>query len=215
MARQPYPSTSLTRVAQQRAEFSRELEQQFAATINERPSVRLDTEAFHIAEHGVRQMATARRIDADQIAMTLRDWLFTLEISDASTIPDLHWRQVHARHPDWRDFARIGVRYVSVATNEANVGALAKTVKSHITVACMRGQSAGYRVPSLDQNHIAIKPRETKNEIRLYGFDRRPDRLCARSVETSRRSTRWRNNMCMKSGRDIRHPSTKPPFEKP
>jgi hypothetical protein len=100
--RQPHPSTALTRVAQQRTEFSRELEQYFAATINERLSARLDTGAFHIAEHEARQMATALGMDADQITVKLPDWLFTIEIPDASTIPDLHWREVHARHPDWR-----------------------------------------------------------------------------------------------------------------
>jgi hypothetical protein len=98
---------------------------------------------------------------------------------------------------------------------EDSLGALAKTVRLHTTVAHMRGQLAGYRVPSVDQNHIAIEPRETKSEIRLGDFNRRPGRLCARSVETSRLSTKCRNNMCMKSGRDIRHPSTKPPLEKP
>jgi hypothetical protein len=50
----------------------------------------LDTGAFHIAEHEVRQMATAVGMDADLIAVKLRNWLFTLEIPDAPTIPDLH-----------------------------------------------------------------------------------------------------------------------------
>jgi hypothetical protein len=45
---QPHPSTPLIRVAEQRAEFSRELDQQFPATINKRLSARSDTEAFHI-----------------------------------------------------------------------------------------------------------------------------------------------------------------------
>jgi hypothetical protein len=35
----------------------------------------LDKGAFHIAEHEVRQMATALEIDADQISMKLCDWL--------------------------------------------------------------------------------------------------------------------------------------------
>jgi hypothetical protein len=70
---QPHYSTPLTRVAQQRAEFSRELEQQFSATINGQLSARLDTGAFYIAKHEVRQMATALGMDADQIAMKLHD----------------------------------------------------------------------------------------------------------------------------------------------
>jgi hypothetical protein len=45
----------------------------------------------------------------------------------------------------------------------------------------MKGQSAGYHVPSVDQNHIAIEPRETKNEIRLGGFDR-ASRLFVRAI---------------------------------
>jgi hypothetical protein len=35
-------------------------------------------------------MATALEMDADQIAVKPRDWLFTLEIPDAPTIPGLH-----------------------------------------------------------------------------------------------------------------------------
>jgi hypothetical protein len=81
----------------------------------------LDTGAFHIAKGEIRQMATTLGMDADQIVVKLRDWLFTLEIPDASTIRDLHWREVHARHPDWRDFARIGMHYASVTTSEADV----------------------------------------------------------------------------------------------
>jgi hypothetical protein len=50
---QPYHSTPLTRVAHQTPEFSRELEQQFGATINEQLSAGLDTGALHIAEHEV------------------------------------------------------------------------------------------------------------------------------------------------------------------
>jgi hypothetical protein len=69
--RQPRSSTPLTHVAQEIAKFSRDLEQQFAATINERLSARLDTEAFHIAEHEVQQMATALGMDAGQIAVKL------------------------------------------------------------------------------------------------------------------------------------------------
>jgi hypothetical protein len=119
--RQPHPPTPLMRVAQQRVEFSRALEQQFAATINEQLLSRSDTGAFHIAEHEVRQMATALGMDADQIAVKFRARLFTLEIPDASTIPDLHWREVHAIHPDWRYFTRIGVGYASAATSEIDV----------------------------------------------------------------------------------------------
>jgi hypothetical protein len=119
--RQLHHSTLFTRVTQRRAELSRELEQQFAAMINERPSAKLETRAFHIAEHEVRQMAAVLGMDADQIALKLRDWLFTLEIIDAPTIPDLHWREVHGRHPAWRDFARIDVHYASVATSETDV----------------------------------------------------------------------------------------------
>jgi hypothetical protein len=72
------------------------------------------------------------------------------------------------------------------------------------------------RVPRsrVDQNHMTIEPRETKSEI-LGGLNQRPRRLFARSVETSHRSTRWQNNMCMKAGRDIHHPWTKSPLEKP
>jgi hypothetical protein len=51
----------------------------------------LDTGAFHITEHEVRHMAAALGMDADQIAVKLRDWLFTLEIPDVLTIPILHW----------------------------------------------------------------------------------------------------------------------------
>jgi hypothetical protein len=119
--RQLHPSTPFTRVAQRRAEFSRELEQQFAATINERLSARLDTGAFHTDEHEVRQMATATGMDANQIPVKLCDWLFTLEIPYALTIPDLLWREVQAGHTYWRDFARIGVHYASVATSETDV----------------------------------------------------------------------------------------------
>jgi hypothetical protein len=66
-------------------------------------------------------MARALGMDADQITVKLPDWLFTLEILDAPTIPDLHSREVHAKHPDWRDFARIGVCYASIATSEADI----------------------------------------------------------------------------------------------
>jgi hypothetical protein len=66
------------------------VEQQFAATINERRSARLDTGAFHIAEHEVRQMATALGMAADQIAVKPHDWGVTLEIPEAPTIPDFH-----------------------------------------------------------------------------------------------------------------------------
>jgi hypothetical protein len=84
---QPHPSTPLTRVAQQRAEFFRELEQQVAATVNERLSTRLDTGAFDIAKHEVRQMVTALGMDGDQIVVKLCDGLFTLEIPGVPPIP--------------------------------------------------------------------------------------------------------------------------------
>jgi hypothetical protein len=101
--------------------FSQELENQFAATINERFSARLDMGAFHIAKHEGRQMAMTLGMDADQITVKFRDWLFILEIPDAPTVPDLHSREVRARHPDLRDFVGIGVRYVSAVTSEADV----------------------------------------------------------------------------------------------
>jgi hypothetical protein len=115
------PPGPLTRVGQQRADFSKALEQQYAATVNERLSTRLDVGAFHTAQRQVREMASALGMEADNVANQLGEWLFTLEIPDAPTIPDLHWRDVHARHPKWRDLARIGIRYASIATSEAAV----------------------------------------------------------------------------------------------
>jgi hypothetical protein len=115
------PPVPLTRVGQQRAEFAMALDQQWATTINERLCSRLDTGAFHIAQAQVRQMAGALGMDPDEASDKLGEWLFTLEIPDAPTIPDLHWREVHARHPKWKDLARIGIRYASMATSEATV----------------------------------------------------------------------------------------------
>jgi hypothetical protein len=66
-------------------------------------------------------MKTALGMDVDQIAVKPRDWFLTLEIPDAPTIPNLHSREVHARHPDRRDFARISMHYALVATSEADV----------------------------------------------------------------------------------------------
>jgi hypothetical protein len=66
-------------------------------------------------------MASPLDLKPDQIEEKLMRWLFTDEISNASTRSDLHWRRVHAIDETWTGLARIGVQYASMATSEADV----------------------------------------------------------------------------------------------
>jgi hypothetical protein len=67
-------------------------------------------------------MASALDLNRDQIGEKLMRGLFTDEIPNAPITSDLHWRRIHAIDETWTGLARIGVRYASIATSEADVG---------------------------------------------------------------------------------------------
>jgi hypothetical protein len=110
-----------TAVGRQRESFERFLADQYHMSTNERLGTRLDAGALPIAIHEIRSIAAALEMDADSIERQLRDWIFTLKIAGAPTLPDRHWRNVHAQGPEWHDLARLGMRYVSMGTSEAEV----------------------------------------------------------------------------------------------
>jgi hypothetical protein len=53
--------------------------------------------------------------------MGLREWLFTASIPDVPELPEPHGREVHARNPEWKDLARIGVRCANMGVSEPDV----------------------------------------------------------------------------------------------
>jgi hypothetical protein len=110
-----------TAVSNQRAQFQRILEEQSNMEVSERLAARLDRGAFQMACSQIRHMASALQLNPDEIEARFRAWLFTAEVPDAPTITDSHWREVHSIDEKWVGMARIGVRYASIATSEAEV----------------------------------------------------------------------------------------------
>jgi hypothetical protein len=110
-----------TAVSIQRDLFQSFLNKQLSMTLSERFLEPLDEGAFHIALRKVKEMATTLGMDPERIEKRFRKWLFTNQVPDAPTIANLHWREVHAIGEKWHDLARIGVRYASLATSEADV----------------------------------------------------------------------------------------------
>jgi hypothetical protein len=90
-------------------------------TLNGRLSTRLDAGTFHITLDETTEMPQSLGLDVMHIERSLRQLLFTLDVPDAPTNPELHEREVHARGPQWKDLARIGLRFASTATSEAEV----------------------------------------------------------------------------------------------
>jgi hypothetical protein len=110
-----------TRVAQQRADFDQELTRQRALNLADRLNQSLEMGAFCMAIKRVKHMAEALGIDQNELEIRLREWLFTQSVPDIQGCPDQHWREVHAQSPAWRNLARIGVRYATIGTSEAEV----------------------------------------------------------------------------------------------
>jgi hypothetical protein len=111
----------LTHAAQQRSDFERPLSAQQTLTANERLSETIERDAFTIALGRTKVIPAALDLDAKHVEMGLREWLFTASILEVPGLPDPHWREVHARNPEWKDLARIGVRYANMGVSEADV----------------------------------------------------------------------------------------------
>jgi hypothetical protein len=111
------PSQAHTAVAEQRHTFGRLIAEEYSKFTNEPLCTRLDAGALFIA---IREMATALEMDPDHIEQRLCDWIFTLAIPTDPTLPDQHWRNLHAHASGWQDLARIG-RYTSMGTSEAEM----------------------------------------------------------------------------------------------
>jgi hypothetical protein len=76
---------------------------------------------YQIARAEIQSIVEALQLDSQAIESTLRRWLFTSEIPETPIDSDAHWREIHAMGPEWRDLARIGLRYASMTTSEAEV----------------------------------------------------------------------------------------------
>jgi hypothetical protein len=113
-------STRATVAAHQRREFQRVLAEQDTLIFNERLLIPLERGVLQVAITQVRSRASALDLNPDQIEEMLMRWLFPDEIPNAPTTSDLHWRRVHAINETWTGLARIGVRYASIATSEAD-----------------------------------------------------------------------------------------------
>jgi hypothetical protein len=98
------------------------LEEQALLTPVECVSQRLDAGAFQIACKQIQDQADSLSLpDARNIVSAFRAWLFARNVPDEPVNPDAHWRELHARGPAWTALARIGLRYASIATSEADV----------------------------------------------------------------------------------------------
>jgi hypothetical protein len=130
----------LTHAAQQRSDFERVLSAQQTLTVNERLSDTIERDAFTITLGRTKAIAAGLDLDAEHVEMRLREWLFTASMSDVPEHPDSHWREVHARNPEWKDLARIGVRHASTGVNKVDVERLiGEQQQTH----CLHGMNFG------------------------------------------------------------------------
>jgi hypothetical protein len=111
----------LTHAAQQRFDFERALSTEQTLTVNEQLSEATKRDAFTIALGRAKAIAATLDLDAEPVEMGLRVWLFTVSIPDVPELPDPRWREAHARNPEWKDLAWIGVRYARMGVSEVDV----------------------------------------------------------------------------------------------
>jgi hypothetical protein len=116
-------------VAQQRAAFREALRCQQILSFGDRLGHGLDVGVFPVACEEIRKTSAALSMNAAHIEEKFPEWLFTDHVPQTSVNSDAHWREVHAMGADWRDLARIGVRYASIGTSEADVERLLREQK--------------------------------------------------------------------------------------
>jgi hypothetical protein len=109
--------------------FLAKVREQSSKTLTERLSQRLDVRALHTAIATIRKVSEALELDPDQIEQKYREWLFTLNVPDSPADTEQHWREVHSLGPEWCGLARIGLRYASMGTSEAEVERLLREQK--------------------------------------------------------------------------------------
>jgi hypothetical protein len=98
------------------------LDEQEALTPIERVSQRLDLGAFRTACQQIQVQANSFNLpNAENSLTAFTSWVFTRDVYDAPTNSNLHWREVHALGPPWIGLARIGLRFTSSGTSEADV----------------------------------------------------------------------------------------------
>jgi hypothetical protein len=111
-----------TPAGQYQALVAARLAEQELLTPIDRISQRLDLGAFQTACRQIQAQANALNLpDVSEILNSFKSWLFTREVPDEPTNSDVHWREAHALGPPWTGLARIGLRYCSIGTSEADV----------------------------------------------------------------------------------------------
>jgi hypothetical protein len=114
-------SRRLAHARQQRSDFERALSAEQTLTVNQQFSEMMERNAVTIALGRTKTIAATLDLNAEHMEMGHREWLFTVSIPDVSELPDPHWREVHARNPEWKGLARVEVRYASMGISEADV----------------------------------------------------------------------------------------------